>query len=149
MHQLCGIGNAGKDAELKQLQSGTQVAECSVALSTYEGPQRERGTIWCRLSVFGKRAEAFAQVKQGAKLWFTGRLRVGAYLRQDGTPQASVDVTVDDWGFAGAKPQEQGGGYGGGGHTQVAPRPSGGYGPRAASDPPRQGYAPADDDIPF
>lgn len=146
MHQFQGIGNAGRDAELKQLPSGVQVAECSVGIDVYAGAGKDRETLWVRLAVFGKRGESFARhVRKGTKIWFAGKLKANAFVGQDGQARVSVDVTADDWGFAGPPPQNQG--YDRPQQAPASKQAPAGYGSRSQYPP--AAPMPEDGEIPF
>lgn len=117
---LIVAGNLGRDPELRYLANGTPVCNLSVATNhTYTNQQGEqvKETIWFRVSVFGKQAEACSQyLTKGRQVIVEGRLKADAktggpriWTRQDGTPSASFDVTATTVRFIGGAGQREGG----------------------------------------
>ena len=93
MRQITISGNLGRDAELKQLQNGTQVANFSLAVRQNRPHNGQYGTDWFRCAVFGKRAETIEQYyKKGSHVLVTGTLELSEY---NGNTQ--LDVIVSDF----------------------------------------------------
>ena len=113
-NQIVAIGNLGGDPELKYMQDGTAV--CSFSLGT----KNRDVTLWIKCSVWGTQAETFNQyMKKGSKVQIVGNITPDkatgnprAYLRQDGSPAASLDVRVSSFTFLDSK-----------GDTQAQPQP--------------------------
>jgi single-strand DNA-binding protein len=100
------VGNLGKDPEMRYIPSGTPVTSMNVATSRkYTGSDGQvvKETIWFRVSVFGKQAEACAQyLKKGSQVLVEGRLTPDkatggprTYTRQDGTVGASFEIAAN------------------------------------------------------
>ena len=68
LNKVMLIGNIGKDVEGKALNTGTYIANTSLATtSTYKG---EKQTEWHNLVFFGKTAEIASQyVRKGSKIY--------------------------------------------------------------------------------
>ena len=132
MPNHCSItvaGHIGKDAELKYMPNGTAVCNTSIATTTGYGDRE--CTTWRRLALFGKRAEKAAELwTKGTAIIVSGEEQNRAY-ESNGETRYSLDVTVDNWSFAGSKPS---------GAAQPAPQQSAGGG---------VGADPFGDEIPF
>lgn len=100
------VGNLGKDPEMRYAPSGTAVTSMSVATNRkYTGSDGQvvKETIWFRVSVFNKQAEACAQyLKKGSTVLVEGRLqsdlKTGGpkiFTRQDGTVGASFEIVAN------------------------------------------------------
>ena len=104
MPNFCNIviaGHLGKDPELKYTQSGTAMCNFSVATTTGFG-DRECST-WRRVTIFGKRGEKAAELlKKGTAVIISGEEQNRKY-EKDGQERYSLEVTANDWSFAGKK----------------------------------------------
>ena len=108
------VGNLGKDPEMRYTPSGTPVTNMSVATSrkyTGNDGQTVEETVWFRVSVFGKQAEACAQyLKKGRQVLVEGHLTPDkttggprTYTRQDGTVGASFEIFAGTVRFLGGR----------------------------------------------
>ncbi len=123
--QLIIVGNVGRDPEMKYLQSGVPVCNFSVAVSsvTGQGETRQEKTTWVRVAAWRQLAELCQQyVHKGRQVMVIGTVDARAYTGQDGTPQASLDMTARDVRFLG--PRE--GAQGSGGFDEYGSSPAGG-----------------------
>ncbi len=116
---------------MKFAQSGQPYLKFSLADN--ESRKRDDGTwetlstTWFNVTAFGPTAEAFAeQVRKGARVRVTGRVKLREYDRNDGSKGFSLDVVADALGVEAAKgsarPSGGSGGYGG---SSTAPDPWG------------------------
>jgi len=106
------IGHLGRDVEMRYTPSGRAVANFSVAVNRQYTP-REQGqaggntetvkeTYWFRCTAWDKQAEVCNQfLKKGSKVFIEGRLTADPasggpriWTKQDGTPQASFELTI-------------------------------------------------------
>lgn len=87
-------GNLGSDPALETLQSGTEVAKFSVAVSIYKGRDKEKVTNWYRVTVFGKQVQLVSDWRKGHTVAVHGRLEVREY-EKDGAMKYSLDLTAD------------------------------------------------------
>ena len=112
-HTIIVVGNVGRDAEMRYTPSGAAVASFSVATNrqyTASSGEQIKETIWFRISAWGKQAEICNQyVKKGMKVLVEGRLTADqntggprVYTRNDGSPGASYEVTVQQIKFLGS-----------------------------------------------
>lgn len=126
-----------QDPTLSYLKNEKGTAVCNVNARCHTGYGENRKTIWLRLTIFGKSAEAANQyLRKGSGLYINADLRAGddgnprTFTRKDGTAGASFELTVHDWTFP------VGGNSGANNDADVAPDAQ----TQAAS---------VDDDIPF
>ena len=98
------LGNLGKDAEVKALQSGTAVANFSLA--TTERYKDTRGewqdkTEWHNLVAYGRTAEIIRDyTEKGSKLYIEGKLSTRSWEDKDtGKTIYRTDIVVVDVGL--------------------------------------------------
>ena len=124
-HTIIVIGNLGKDPELRYLSSGQAVCDFNIATSrqyTSSNGQQVKETIWMRITTWGKQAETCNQyLRKGSKVLVEGRLSPDpasggpkTYMKKDGTPGASYDITASTVRFLSSRSDDQGGAAPGG-----------------------------------
>ena len=153
------IGNLGNDPDIRTMQSGSKLANLSVATSERwkdrnSGEMREK-TEWHRVVIFNEALVRVAEnyLRKGSKVYLEGQLETRKWQDQSGQDRYSTEVVLRPYrgeltmldgrgegGGAGSYGGQQGGGQGGYGGGQK----SGGYDDRNAPPPPE-----LDDDIPF
>jgi len=95
-------GNIGKDAELRRTQAGDAI--CSFSVGVKNGFQRDAGSNWYRVNVWGKRGETLQPMLfKGMKVVVVGELTIGEY---NGKPQ--YDVRANEVEFSPRKEQQGG-----------------------------------------
>jgi single-strand DNA-binding protein len=78
MKNITIAGNVGKDAETRRTQSGDAVTSISIAVE--DRIPKEKGTIWFRCSLWGRRGESLAQyLTKGSKVAVSGELSIEVY----------------------------------------------------------------------
>lgn len=112
------VGNLGSDPEVKQMPSGTAVANLSLATSESwkdknTGEQVEK-TEWHRVSLFGKLAEVAGQyLKKGSQVYIEGQLQTRKWQDQNGQDRYTTEVVVQGFNgvmqMLGSKSDNQGG----------------------------------------
>jgi single-strand DNA-binding protein len=137
-HKVILVGNLGRDPEMRYTPSGQAVTNLNVATNrtyTDNTGNQVKQTVWFRVSVWGKQAEAAHQyLRKGRQVLVEGRLNPDdngnprIWNAQDGTPRASFEVTAQTVQFLG----------GPGGEAVGAPAEEGGL-----------GLPESEDDIPF
>lgn len=143
------IGNLGRDPEIRTTQSGTKVANLSLATSDSwkdrnTGERKER-TEWHRVVIFGNLADiAERYLRKGSKVYVSGSLQTRKWQDQSGQDKYTTEVVLQ--GFNGELTMLDSRGEGGG-------AAGGGYG-GGSDGPPDSGWdsGPAgdmDDEIPF
>jgi single-strand DNA-binding protein len=139
-HTLILVGNVGRDPEMRYTPSGQPVTSFSVATNrqyTSNSGEQVKETVWLRITVWGKQAEACNQyVKKGSKVLVEGRLTPDnatggprIWNDQSGNPRASFEVNASMVRFLSSRGESDSGGGSGGEAGFVG--------------------APSEDDIPF
>lgn len=98
------IGNCGRDPETRFLQSGAQVTDFSVAVTTSwtdkDTGDRKEKTNWYKVTAWRGLADICAKyVKKGMSVMVSGTVSASAYMGQDGQARASLDLTARDVQF--------------------------------------------------
>lgn len=100
------VGRLGRDPELRQTPAGNSVCNVSIAVTSQHGA--EKRTTWLRLSIWGKRGEAFAQYhSKGSMAAVCGSLSCRKWQGDTGERE-SWEVDVRDWSFCGSANQQGG-----------------------------------------
>jgi single-strand DNA-binding protein len=119
-HKVILVGNLGRDPEMRYTPSGQAVTNLNVATNRRytdsSGEQREE-TVWFRVAVWGKQAEACNQyLSKGRQVLVEGRIVADEngnpriWNRQDGTPAASFEINAQTVRFLGGR--SDAGGFG-------------------------------------
>jgi single-strand DNA-binding protein len=155
------VGNLGKDPEIRTLQSGTKVANLSVATSEswndrQTGERKER-TEWHRVVIFNERLADVAErfLRKGRKVYLEGALETRKYTDQSGQEKYTTEVVLRNFRGELTLLDSAGGSEGseGGGYRERAPAQRAAAGPAAPRsggpswDAPKGGDL--DDEIPF
>jgi single-strand DNA-binding protein len=113
-HKVFLVGNLGRDPEMRYTPGGQPVTSFSVASNrryTDSNNQPVEETIWFRISVWGKQAEACKQyLAKGRQVLVEGRLVCDratggprVFQRQDSTWGASFEVNAETVRFLGQR----------------------------------------------
>ena len=132
------VGNLGKDPEVRYTQTGSAVANFSIATSEQrndrEGKRQER-TEWHNIVVWGKQAESCGQyLAKGRQVYVEGSIRTRSYDDKTGTKRYVTEIVAQRIQF-----------LGGGGGTRLPSQMDSG----PADESTIGGQPPLDDDIPF
>jgi single-strand DNA-binding protein len=112
-HKVILVGNLGRDPEMRYTPGGQAVTNLSVATNRKytdsSGESREE-TVWFRVSVWGRQAEATNQyLSKGRQVLVEGRLvpdengNPRTWTRQDGSSAASFEVNAQTVRFLGGR----------------------------------------------
>ena len=150
------IGNLGNDPETRYTQSGSAVANLSLATSeTWKdkqtGQPQER-TEWHRVVFFNRLAEIAGEyLRKGSKVYIEGSLRTRKWQDQSGQDRYTTEIVVNEMQMLDSRGSGQGGGYQGGDFNQAAPAaaPSQAPAQQGGAPAPAQDFSDFDDDIPF
>jgi single-strand DNA-binding protein len=135
--QVIIVGNVGSDPDFRYTPQGVAVCSFSVAVNKVTGKEenRKEKTTWFRVTMWRERAETASRyIKKGMRLMVIGEVEARAYTDKSGQPQATLELTANDFKFLERK--------GEGGETeyqanrQAASSPSGGDYPEDTSDIP-------------
>ena len=91
------IGRLGRDPELKYAQSGTAIANFSVATSESirRGDSWEEKTEWHNIVVFSNQAEACSKyLQKGSLVYIEGRLQTRSYQDRDGNDKYRTEIVA-------------------------------------------------------
>jgi single-strand DNA-binding protein len=101
------IGHLGNDPEVKNLESGSKVANFSLATNDYyKDPQGERveNTQWHQLVAWNKTAEILEKyVKKGQEVAVEGKLTNRSYDDKEGNKRYVTEVLVNELVLLGRK----------------------------------------------
>ncbi|RYM47249.1 single-stranded DNA-binding protein [Serratia proteamaculans] len=140
------VGNLGKDPEVRYTQSGSAIANITIATSESwrdkaTGEQKEK-TEWHRVVLFGKLAEIAGEyLRKGSQVYIEGKLTTRKWADQAGVEKYTTEIHVNVGGvlqMLGGKPD----GGGGSQPQQQGRQPQ----QQASSNEPPMDF---DDDIPF
>ena len=107
LNKVMIVGNLTKDPELKQLPSGSSVANFSVATNrTWKDKDgaKQEDVEYHNIVIFGKMAETVAQyMRKGSQLMIEGRLQTQSW-EKDGVKKYRTEIVAESVQF-GAKPK--------------------------------------------
>lgn len=92
------IGNVGREPQVRSLNSGSKVANFSIAVSKRyrdrNGEQKDK-TDWVSCTAFGKLAEVVENlVDKGSQLYVEGEFNVDNYTDDNGTKKQRTCINV-------------------------------------------------------
>ena len=151
VNKWIGVGNLGKDPEIRYTQGGDAIANFSIACTESwkdkQTGERKEMTEWVRISAFGKLAEICSQyLKKGSQVYVEGSLRTRKWTDKDGQERYTTEIRCDDMKMLGSR-QGMGapaGGGGGGGYDEPTD-----YAPAPPKNKPKPSFDDLGDDIPF
>jgi single-strand DNA-binding protein len=102
-------GRAGRDPETRYFESGSMVAEFSIAI---DGWKRESEPLWINLKIWGKLAEVAGNyVRKGGQIAVSGQLENETWTdKGSGEEKSKIVLNVKELTLLGSKRDEQGGG---------------------------------------
>ena len=90
------IGNLGRDPEVKYTQSGTAVANLSVATNevwTDKAGQKQERTEWHRVVVWGKQAQVISEhLAKGKQIYVEGSLQTRSWDDREGNKRYTTEI---------------------------------------------------------
>ncbi len=146
------LGTITNDIEIKYLQSGSAVANFSIAYNKkYKGQDGhlvEKASFF-DVSAFGKNAETINQYfRKGSRILVRGELEQNQWTAQDGSKRSKVSIKLEQFDFIDKSENSQGnGGYGQSAPQAQQERPKPTYRQPQSAVPPE--VAVSDDEIPF
>ncbi len=93
------IGRLGQDPDMRYTQSGTAVANMSVASnhSVKKDGEWVDATEWHRVIVWGKMAEACGEyLSKGSQVYVSGRLQTRSWTDQEDVKRYSTEIVAQD-----------------------------------------------------
>jgi single-strand DNA-binding protein len=109
MNCITLVGRAGRDPEVKYFESGTMVANLSLAVN---GRTRDSDPEWFNLEIWGKQAQVAADyVRKGSLIGVYGSVRTEKWNdRSTGEERKKMVVSVDRLQLLGSKKDNEPGG---------------------------------------
>ena len=103
MNKTMLTGRLVKDVDLKYTQSGSAIANATVAVKrSYKNKEGEYESDFPRIKAFGKTAEFFANYfKKGDAVEICGSIQTGKYEDSDGKTIYTTDIVADGYGGVG------------------------------------------------
>lgn len=98
------VGNLGDAPEIRDLNSGTRVANMSIATSESwrdkNTGERRQITEWHRVVIFNEKLVEFAEqyLKKGSKVYIEGQLQTRKWQDQSGNDRYTTEVVVKNFG---------------------------------------------------
>lgn len=146
------IGNLGRDPEIRQTQSGGQIATLSVATSESwrdkSSGERKEKTEWHRVVIFSEGLVRIVEqfLKKGSKVYLEGQLETRKYTDKDGNEKYTTEVVLKNFNSTLTMLDGREGGGGGGGRSDERGGDRGGGRGGSQEDFSRGEF---DDEIPF
>lgn len=107
MRTMTISGNLGNDPEIRQTNSGMNVANFSVAVRRNR-PDKDGSynSDWVRCSLFGKRADVIERYfHKGNHVVVTGEWGIDTFQGNDGTQRTNLTLNVQDFDLPDRAPQ--------------------------------------------
>lgn len=149
VNKWIGIGNLGRDPEMRYTASGEAICNFSIACSESwkdkaTGEKKEM-TEWVRISFFGKLAEIAGQyLKKGSQVYIEGSLRTRKWTDKDGQERYTTEIRGEEMKMLGSR-QGMGAPAAGGGYDSEPTD----YAPAPPKNKPKPSFDDLGDDIPF
>ena len=106
------VGNLGADPEVRHLESGSKVANISVATSenyTNRNGERVEQTEWHRVELWDKLADLCEQyLSKGRTVYIEGKIKTNTYQDKDGITRYDKKIRATNMTFIGGKSEEAG-----------------------------------------
>ena len=144
VNKWIGIGNLGRDPEVKYLPSGDAVCNFSIATTeTWKDKatgDKKEATEWHNISTFGKLAEICGQyMKKGSQVYIEGSLKTRKWQDKEGNDRYTTEIRATEMRMLGSRSNESGN------DTPAAPKAD--KAPAAAGG--GSGFDDLESDIPF
>ena len=154
VNKWIGIGNLGRDPEMRYTASGEAICNFSIACTESwkdkQTGEKKEMTEWVRISFFGKLAEIAGQyLKKGSQVYVEGSLRTRKWTDKDGQERYTTEIRGEEMKMLGSRqgqgaPASSGGGGGGGYDNEPTD-----YAPAPPKNKPKPSFDDLGDDIPF
>ena len=158
VNKWIGVGNLGKDPEIKHTASGSAIANITLAttdtwMDKQSGEKQER-TEWHKIVFFNRLAEIVGEyLRKGSQVYIEGKLKTRKWTDKEGIERWTTEIVANEMQMLGTRtdnagnaPSAQPGSQTGRDKTfnENNPRPSS---PPAPPSPPAQDFD--EDTIPF
>ncbi len=150
MNNIALVGRAGRDPEVRYFESGTMVANLTLAVNRRS---RDDEPDWFNLEIWGKQAQVAADyVRKGSLIGVTGSMKVQKWTdRTTGDERSKPVVAVERLDLLGSKRDAEDSFAGVSPGPAAAPpqQPAPAVAPAAAPAPAPAPKPVADDEVPF
>lgn len=108
MNKLTIIGNLTANPESRTVNTGTSVSTvCNFTVAANRIFRGQRKTTFFRVSCWNKQAEnAMKYLSKGRKVVVVGPVEASAYISQDGSARARLEVQADEIEYLGSRQDE-------------------------------------------
>ncbi|MFP4288107.1 MAG: single-stranded DNA-binding protein [Bacteroidales bacterium] len=100
------VGNLGKDPDIRNLESGSKVANFSLATTEFfkgKDGNRAEQTEWHNISLWNQLADLSEKyLKKGDKIYLEGRIRTRSYEDKDGVKKYITEIIGNQMTFLGS-----------------------------------------------
>ena len=102
------IGNLGNDPELRSTQSGSAVANITLATSESwrdkETQETKERVEWHRVIVFGRLAEVVNEyLRKGSQVYVEGRIQTRKWQDKDGNDRYTTEIVANEMQMLGSR----------------------------------------------
>jgi len=107
VNKFIGLGNLGKDIELRSTQSGKSVASFPLAI---QGAKTENGysTEWLEVVIWEKLADNCAKyLHKGSKVFVEGRIQTRKWQDKQGQDRYTTECVAHEVKFLDPKPKQE------------------------------------------
>ncbi len=148
VNKWIGIGNLGRDPEMRSFPSGDQVANTTIACTDKwkdkQTGEMKEATEWVRIVFNGRLAELAGQyLRKGSQVYVEGSLRTRKWTDKDGQEKYTTEIRADSMQMLGGRPD------GGASPTRAQAEPRQAAAQALKPSRPSSGFDDMDDDIPF
>ena len=108
LNKFIGIGNLGRDPEIRYMPNGEAVANISVGITEKwndkQTGEKKEATEWVRVTFFRKLAEIVGQyLKKGSSIYFEGKMQTRKFTDKDGIEKYTTEIIADSMQMLGGK----------------------------------------------
>jgi single-strand DNA-binding protein len=97
-----GVGNLGKDPEMKYSNDGMAIAKFSIAIT--EKVKGEKQTEWVRIVAFSKLAEICDEyLSKGKQVYVEGKLHTNKWEDKEGNTRYTTEIIASNMQMLGSK----------------------------------------------
>ena len=101
------IGHVGRDPECRYTQSGTAVANFSLATNEYQGKDKPERTEWHNIVVWDKLADvAQKYITKGKQVYIEGRLQTRDWTDEQGVKRYKTEIVAHTLQLLGRKDEQ-------------------------------------------
>jgi single-strand DNA-binding protein len=107
VNKWIGIGNLGKDVEMRYTQGGTAIANFTIATSeSYKDKDgnKQTKTEWHRIVAFGKLAEICGEfLSRGKQVYIEGKIQTRDWEDKEGIKRYTTEIVANQMRMLGGK----------------------------------------------